>query len=85
MHSLVSILAYYIFTKRIEGFYSSPPVTEVTSPDEHRRGEASFMTIKSRVVRTITPIPVLYYVFFGYLGIVSSLVVAIFSQLTGRR
>ena len=67
VHTCASLAAYRIFTKTEQSSGDSP-ATEVTTPEQAQRGEKSFRTV-TVTRRVTTPLPVYFYVVFGYAGL----------------
>ena len=75
VHTGASLVAYRVFTKTEEFSGSSAP-TEITTPDQAQRGERSFRTV-TMTRRSATPLPVYFYIVFGYSGLGAALAIGL--------
>ena len=82
VHTLVSFLAYRYFEIRAVGASVHHPPLETTTPEQRVRGAASVTIMRETVVTTTVPTPVVFYVWFGYLGLTVAVVTRIWIKLS---
>jgi hypothetical protein len=81
IHSAVSFCAYRFLTKTtVESSTDAPPI-ETTNPDQRASGESSIVLIHTEVVRKAVPTPVIFYMWFGYVGLAAAALYALYFRL----
>lgn len=79
VHSVASIAAYRVFTKT-EQFSGSPAPAEGGTPEQAQGGETSFRTV-TMTRRSATPLPIYFYIVFGYAGLGAALAIGLFTWM----
>ena len=81
IHSIVSFLTYRAFsTKRVVSS-GSQPVRDVTTEEQRSRGEATLILASHEVVVKSVPIPVIFYMWAGYFGLIGALIFTLYHQI----
>ena len=81
VHSAVSFGAYRLLTKStVETSTDTPPV-ETTTPEQRTQGQSSFTLRHTEMVRRAIPIPVIFYVWAGYIGLAAAALYALYFRL----
>src|ERR1700733_3368813 len=85
-HTIVSIFVYQFFSTIVKAPNVTHNSIEITTYEQHERGEATFMLTNSKTVTKSIPTAVIFYVCSGYIGIVTAFVIALCFRrnLTGQ-
>lgn len=82
-HTAVSFGAYRWLT-RVSDFTPLPPELigqpETTTPEQRARGERSFFSPDTIILKRFVPMPVLFYAWAGYLALIAALALAWWQQ-----
>ena|SRR5437879_573097 len=74
VHTAVSLGAYKWLTKTTTVSRSPEAAIDITTPEQKARGEKAIELVReSRLVERVIPSAIVYYVWFGYAGLVVSL------------
>lgn len=82
VHSIVSLVAYRCFEVKTVEASVYHAANETTTPEQRARGEASIALKHETVVTRAVPNPVVFYVWFGYLGLAVAVVTTIWFKLS---
>lgn len=81
VHSAVSFGAYRFLTRTtVESSTDAPPV-ETTAPDQRASGQRSFTFAHTEMVSRAIPTPVIFYMWFGYIGLAAAALYALYFHL----
>jgi len=81
LHTVVTFVAYRVFTTRTtESVAESPPV-ETSTPEQRASGGMTITMVRTETIRVAVPTPVWYYILFGYAGLGVSAVMGLYTWL----
>jgi hypothetical protein len=81
VHSAVSFGAYRFLTRTTVELLPGPPPVETTTPNQRASGQSSFTLSSTELVRRAIPTPVVFYMWFGYIGLAASALYALYFRL----
>ena len=81
VHSAISFGAYRFLTRTtVESSTDAPPV-ETTTSEQRAQGQSTFTLTHTEMVRREIPMPVVFYMWAGYIGLAAAALYALYFRL----
>jgi hypothetical protein len=81
VHSTISFGAYRYFTQKIVESQTSHPPLAITTVGQASQEKMTIVLTKTIVRKLALPTPVIFYVWFGYVGLASAVLFALFKTI----